>query len=105
MRALSYSILSCFIPADVQHICTPTRSQLLSSRYQTHTGLQHGIIADQTRQCLPPKFKTIGDAFTTMGYGTHMIGVSTLGSPFTGLLHIGWTCYSCAALVLLGGAT
>ena len=79
---------SCsFAGADVQHICTPTRSQLLSSRYQIHTGLQHGIIADQTRQCLPPKFKTIGDAFTTLGYGTHMIGVSSSAlAAFTGVL-------------------
>eukprot|EP01050_Picozoa_sp_SAG11_P028630 SAG11_NODE_7730_length_1103_cov_1.098606_1_plen_225_part_00 len=28
----------------VQPICTPTRSQLLSGRYQIHTGLQHGVI-------------------------------------------------------------
>ena len=25
----------------VQPICTPTRSQLMSGRYQIHTGLQH----------------------------------------------------------------
>ena len=58
----------------VQHICTPTRSQLLSSRYQIHTGLQHGIIHGGARQCLPPKFKTIADAFTVLGYSTHMVG-------------------------------
>ena len=28
----------------VQPICTPTRSQLMSGRYQIHTGLQHGVI-------------------------------------------------------------
>ena len=28
----------------VNPICTPTRSVLLSGRYQIHTGLQHGVI-------------------------------------------------------------
>ena len=28
-----------------QHICTPTRSSLLSSRYPIHTGLQTNVIA------------------------------------------------------------
>ena len=28
----------------VQPVCTPTRSQLLSGRYQIHTGLQHGVM-------------------------------------------------------------
>ena len=28
----------------VQPICSPTRSQLLSGRYQIHTGSQHGVI-------------------------------------------------------------
>lgn len=33
-----------------QHICTPTRSQLLSGRYQIHTGLQHGVILPKQPQ-------------------------------------------------------
>jgi arylsulfatase A-like enzyme len=28
----------------VQPICTPTRSTMLTGRYQIHTGLQHGVI-------------------------------------------------------------
>ena len=58
----------------VQHICSPTRSALLSGRYQIHTGLQDGIIQAQAAVCLPPKFGTIADAFQLLQYRTHMIG-------------------------------
>jgi hypothetical protein len=57
-----------------QHICSPTRSALLSGRYQIHTGLQDGIIQDWARVCLPPSFGTLGDAFTSLGYRSAMIG-------------------------------
>ena len=58
----------------VQHICSPTRTALLSARYQIHTGLQDGIIQAWARVCLPPRFGTIGDAFSSLGYATHAIG-------------------------------
>lgn len=58
----------------VQHICTPTRSTLMSGRYQIHTGLQDGIIQNHAKVCLPPKFKTMGNAFQEMGFSTHMVG-------------------------------
>ena len=58
----------------VQHICTPTRQALLSGRYQISTGLQHGIIQNSQRSCLPPKFLTMADAFKRSGWYTHMIG-------------------------------
>ena len=58
----------------VQHICSPTRSALLSGRYQIHTGLQDGIIQAWARVCLPPKFGTLADAFTDLGYETHAVG-------------------------------
>ncbi len=58
----------------VQHICTPTRQALLSGRYQIHTGLQHGIIQNSQKSCLPPKFGTMADAFKAGGYRTSMIG-------------------------------
>ena len=58
----------------VQHICSPTRTALLSGRYQIHTGLQDGIIQAWARVCLPPKFGTIADALGSLGYITHMVG-------------------------------
>ena len=45
----------------VQPICSPTRSALLSGRYQIHTGLQDGIIQAEARVCLPPKFGTVAE--------------------------------------------
>ena len=58
----------------VQHICSPTRTSLLSGRYQIHTGLQDGIIQAWARVCLPPKFGSIADALSSIGYKTHMVG-------------------------------
>lgn len=58
----------------VQHICSPTRTALLSGRYQIHTGLQDGIIQAWAKVCLPPKFGTIADALASLGYASHMVG-------------------------------
>jgi arylsulfatase A-like enzyme len=63
----------------VQPICSPTRSALLSARYQIHTGLQDGIIEAHARVCLPPAFGTMADAFQELGYSTHMVGKWHLG--------------------------
>ena len=63
----------------VQHICTPTRQSLLSGRYQIHTGLQHGIIQNSQKSCLPPAFSTLADAFKAGGWHTSMIGKWHLG--------------------------
>ena len=63
----------------VQHICTPTRQSLLSGRYQIHTGLQHGIIQNSQKSCLPPAFLTLADAFKAGGWRTSMIGKWHLG--------------------------
>ena len=57
-----------------QHICTPSRTSLLSGRYNIHTGLQDGIIQAWARVCLPPKFGTLGDAFSALGYNSVMVG-------------------------------
>ena len=65
----------------VQHICTPTRQALMSARYQIHTGLQHGIIQNSQRSCLPPKFGTMADAFKAANFSTHMIGKWHLCAP------------------------
>ena len=59
----------------IQPICSPSRSQLLSGRYQIHTGLQHGVIRPSQPNGLPLEIPTIADKLKEVGYrwvyGTH----------------------------------
>lgn len=63
----------------VQPICTPTRSQLLSGRYQIHTGLQHGVIHPAQPYGLPTDLKLISDRLHAEGYRCHKVGKWHLG--------------------------
>ncbi|XP_067935201.1 arylsulfatase B-like [Watersipora subatra] len=63
----------------VQPICTPTRSQLLSGRYQIHTGLQHGILTKCSQKGLPLDHPTVADKLKESGYKTHMVGKWHIG--------------------------
>jgi len=63
----------------VQPICSPSRSQLLSGRYQIHTGLQHGVIRPPVPNGLPLEDKTIADHMKAAGYATHMVGKWHIG--------------------------
>ncbi|XP_053404319.1 arylsulfatase J-like isoform X2 [Mercenaria mercenaria] len=57
----------------VQPVCTPTRGQLLTGRYQIHTGLQW-VLWPGTPLGLALDNPTIADKMREAGYATHIVG-------------------------------
>ena len=66
----------------IQHICSPTRSALMSGRYPIHTGLQHGVIAPVSPYGLPLDLTIIPEDLKKVGYSTHIIGYVPMVCPF-----------------------
>lgn len=63
----------------VQPICTPSRSQMLSGRYQIHTGLQHDVIMPAQPWGLRPEIPTMAESLQQAGYATSIVGKWHLG--------------------------
>jgi len=64
---------------QVQSVCTPSRSVLLTGKYQIHTGMQHSIVQSGHPHALGVEHPTLAEELKAAGYATHMVGKWHLG--------------------------
>ena len=60
-------------------MCTPTRAQFVTGRYQIRYGMQHGGIRPDARNAVPLSETLVSNALKTCGYNTELIGKWHLG--------------------------
>ncbi len=68
----------------VSPVCAPTRSSLLTGRYNVRTGV-HGVTAG--KETMPLDEVTVAEAFRGAGYRTALIGKWHLGEAFPNVPH------------------
>ncbi|XP_033124047.1 arylsulfatase B-like [Anneissia japonica] len=63
----------------VQVYCTPSRAQFMTGRYGIRMGMQHGVLDQDQKACLPLNETTLAQKMQEAGYSTHLIGKWHLG--------------------------